>query len=314
MQEIIFTEDVYQMNWLRQDYSYAEVSCPKELKSQVYTHREGDLFMTEICLTNQSAKPFFTTMDSIRISFPLADRYDVSDICMTRRCHTHIFCGENITYIMALRMGGEAHLGMVLTEGSLSGYSVERNLEKGSNDRGCFYLYPSPMEFQPGESKMIKWVVFPHKGKADFKMQAAKHCRFVDVQAERYVLFLGEKSRIEICPAFKADLVTVNGKVAACRDGVFFVEYTAETPGEQIFHIEADSVRTWCRIYVHTELGQLAQNRCRFIAEKQQYHGSVRELQGAYLIYDNEEKHIVYQPENDYNGGRERVGMGLLMA
>ena len=128
------------------------------------------------------------------------------------------------------------------------------------------------------------------------------------------MLFPGEKSRIEIRPSFRADSVTVNGEAAACRDGVFFVEFTAGAPGEQIFHIEADGVRTCCRVYVHTELGQLAQNRCRFIAQKQQYHGSIRELQGAYLTYDNEEQHIVYQPENDYNGGRERVGMGLLMA
>ena len=170
MQEIIFTEDVYQMNWLRSDYPYAKVYCPKELVSQVKNHREKDLVITEICLTNQSNKPMFTTVDSIQISFPLEDRYDKSDICMTRRCHTHLFCGENISYIMALRMGGEApHFGMVLTQGSLSRYSVRRDVSKQSNDRGCFYLHPSPMEFQPGECKVIRWVIFPHSGKEDFK-------------------------------------------------------------------------------------------------------------------------------------------------
>lgn len=92
------------------------------------------------------------------------------------------------------------------------------------------------------------------------------------------------------------------------------MEYTAGVPGEQIFRIEVDGVRTWCKIYVHTGLEELVKDRCYFIAGKQQYHGSINKLQGAYLTYDNEEKHIVYQPENDYNGGRERVGMGLLMA
>ena len=31
-------------------------------------------------------------------------------------------------------------------------------------------------------------------------------------------------------------------------------------------------------------------------------------------VYDTKEKHIYYRAENDYNGGRERVGMGVLMA
>lgn len=65
---------------------------------------------------------------------------------------------------------------------------------------------------------------------------------------------------------------------------------------------------------MHIGLDQLAENRCCFIAGCQQYHGTVRELHGAYLIYDNEEKHMVYQLRNDYNSARERVGMGLLIA
>lgn len=35
MRENIFTEDPYQMSWLRSDYTYAEVSCSRELVSQV---------------------------------------------------------------------------------------------------------------------------------------------------------------------------------------------------------------------------------------------------------------------------------------
>lgn len=267
------------------------------------------------CITNHGTKPVFTTVDSIAIAFPLEDQYEGSDICMTNRRHTHIFCGGNISYVMALRMGGEApHFGMVLTEGSLSCYSVRRDISKGSNDRGCFELHPSPMELKGGESRVIRWVIFPHKGKADFKEQLGKYCRFMDVQAGRYVLFCGERNRITVRTGFKVSRVMINGVEAACSDGEFFLEYTAETIGEQIFYVEADGVRTWCRTYVHTSLDQLVKNRCRFIVRNQQYHGTVEALQGAYLTYDNEEKHMVYQPENDYNGGRERVGMGLMIA
>lgn len=315
MQEIIFKEDVHQMNWLRTDYSYGEVICPKELSGQAQSRREGDLVMTDIRITNTGDKPVFTTIDSIAIAFPLEDKYEGSEICMTSRCHTHIFCGENISYIMALRMGGESpHLGMVLTQGSLSHYSIERDLTKRSNDRGCFYLHPSPMEFEPGESKVISWTIFPHNGKEDFREKRKKYCRYVDVQAEKYVLFPGEMSRITVRPGFEAHSVTINGQAAAWSEGAFFLEDVAAAPGDQVYHVEVDGIRTWCRTYVHANLQQIVENRCQFIAGKQQYHGKNRSLQGAYLLYDNEEEHVVYRPVNDYNGGRERVCMGILIS
>lgn len=37
-------------------------------------------------------------------------------------------------------------------------------------------------------------------------------------------------------------------------------------------------------------------------------------MQGAYLPYDNEEHILVCTPENDFNAGRERTGMGILIA
>lgn len=315
MQEIIFSKDSYRMNWLRTDYSYGEVICPGELEPQVENRREGDVITTRITISNPGSKPVFTTMDSIGIAFPLEDRYDGSDICMVRRCHTHIFCGENISYIMALRMGGEApHLGMVLTEGSLSRYSVMRDTAQRSNDRGCFYLHPSPMELAPGESSVISWVIFPHEGREDFRRQAREYTRFVEVEAERYVLFPGERNRIMVRPGFPAHSVTINGEAAMYEDGVFFLEDRAEEPGEKVYHVEVDGIRTWCRTYVHISPEQLSGNRCLFIAEKQQYRGKEPSLQGAYLLYDNEEGHVVYRPVNDYNGGRERVCMGVLMA
>lgn len=315
MQEIIFQKDPYRMNWLRTDYVYGDVICPKELSGQSESRREGDLVYTEVRITNPGNKPVFTTVDSIAVAFPVEDKYEGSDICMTSRCHTHIFCGENISYIMALRMGGEApHLGMALTGGSLSHYSVERDLSRRSNDRGCFYLHPSPMELKPGESRVISWVIFPHQGKEDFRRQLGRYCKYVDVQAERYVLFPGERNRITIRPGFEAHCVTVNGETAKYSESVFFVEDRAEEPGEHIYHVEVDGIRTWCRTYVHIEIDKLLENRCRFIAGKQQYHGDIAGLDGAYLLYDNEEQHVVYRPVNDYNGGRERVCMGILIS
>lgn len=316
MKQIIFSQDRHQMNWLRDDFPYASVKGPKQLDSSVANRREGDRIYTQVTLTNRSEKPLFTDKNSIRISVPLQDRYEGSGVCLKWRCHMHIFCGDDVTYIMALRMGGEApHLGLYVTEGSFSGYSIERDLEKQSNDRGCAWLHVSPMELLPGESKTIRWVIFPHNGKEDFYQRLMEFPGYVHVSAGRYVLFAGEKTTLTIRPSFEAETVSVDGRrLARQEDGSYCMEICGDAYGEKRLEIAADGVHTWCRLLVQLPLRKLAENRCRFIADRQQYHGKYPGLFGAYLIYDNEEQRLYYDEDNDHNGGRERVGMGVLMA
>lgn len=316
MKELIFENDPYGMNWLREDFTYGKVECPKELNCSVENTRNGDTITTRVTVSNPGRKPFFTHKGSISIAFPLTDKYESSQTCMERHCHTHIFCGGNISYICALRMGGEApHLGMVLTKGSLAGYSVQRNLLNQSNDRGCFLLHPAAIELAAGESTVLEWKIFRHEGKADFFQKLEQYNPyFIKVTAERYVLFEGEKNVLRIRPVFKAGQVTVDGEPLPETNGEYRLEYTAGETGEKVFLIQADGVRTWCRTYVQENAEALAGKRCSFLAQHQQYQGPVKPLQDAYLAYDNKDELCVYRPENDFNGGRERIGMGCLMA
>lgn len=316
IKELVFSKDQKKMNWLRGDFPYADVKCPEEITASVSSERNGDEIKTTITLINDSKHAYFTNEGSIGISFPMVDIYEGSEICLNYRCHTHIYCSENTTYIMALRMGGDApHLGMVVTEGSFSGYSVERDIAKMSNDRGCFWLHPSAKEFAPGETMKLTWVIFPHEGKEDFYKKLKKYPSVIQVRADHYTIYPGEKITVEIEPAFQAKEVTVNGKrVEAGTDGICRYEFCETETGEYTLHVQADNVRTNCRLLVQEKPEVLAEKRCRFISRHQQYHGPIRELEGAYLAYDNEEKHLVYTPENDFNAARERLGMGVLMA
>jgi hypothetical protein len=54
------------------------------------------------------------------------------------------------------------------------------------------------------------------------------------------------------------------------------------------------------------------QSRCRFITYLQQETGG--SLDGAYLIYDQETRERYYAHLDDHNAGRERIGMGALIA
>lgn len=362
MEKLIFSKDKYDMNWLREDFTYGEVIAPKELTAVVNHTRKGDKLHTQIILKNISGKTFFTKLTDIGIRFPLEDKYESSQICMKKRCHTHIFCGGNISYMCALRMGGEApHLGMVLMQGSLSGYSVERDIAKMSNDRGCFLLHPSPMELLPEESYILEWTVFPHEGWEDFYEKMESMRKFVKVSASSYAIFPGESCTLKIQPSFVAKSVIVDGveltdrfhgallaenQEESRRDNAcgqfdsekaekiegmteekkqeYTVIYTADSHDshvvsgvfyndnrEKVFHINVDGIKTTCRILIQEDVEKLAKKRCHFIAEKQQYEGRDEHLRGAYLVYDNEEKHQFYNCDNDYNGGRERVGMSL---
>lgn len=329
--EIIFPGEKHGMNWLREDFTYGEVICPKGLKAETSHEWQKDVLTTEIRIKNVTDKPVFTSLGSVGIRLPLQDKYENSEICITGRCHTHLFCGEDVTYVCALRMGGEApHFGLVVTEGNFGGYSVERDLSKISNDRGCFLLNPSPMEFAPGEEKRISWKVFAHEGEEDFYRRAGELARFVRVEASGYVLFPGEEAEICIRPSFevKEGHVSVDGEEIPAEEkeesgrAIFRYSYTfrekePEDFGDRVFHICVDGIHTACRIRLQEAPERLALKRCGFVSEHQQYHsadGKLTGLAGAYLIYDNEEKHLFYNSSNDYNAGRERVGMGLMMA
>lgn len=219
-------------------------------------------------------------------------------------------------------MGGEApHLGLVLTEGSIGGYSAERDFEKMSNDRGDFILHPAPIVLAPNESFVIEWKLFAHNGKEDFYNKLIKLCpKYISVKAENYVVFRGEKIHIEIEPVFDFDendvkIMLDNSEADFSISGrKIIIDHIPEKNGEYSYQININSVKTHCNILVQPELEELAYKRCHFIAEKQQYHRSESHFDGAYLIYDNEEKHIYYHPQNDYNGGRERICMGILLA
>ena len=316
MKEIVFSKDPKQMNWLREDFPYAEVKCPPEFSVEVQNEKDGDVLTTKVVISYNGAHPYFTNAGSIAISFPLQDRYADSVTCRDYRCHAHIFCGENTSYIMALRMGGAApHLGMVLTKGSLSAYSMERDLKLQSNDRGCFWLHPSSQEFAPGDTMTLEWKVFPHQGREEFREKLKAVSQVILVDAEQYVIYPGETSKVTIEPAFEAEKVTVNGMLLEkTKNGVYEYLFESEKTGEYMLSISADTVKTTCRLLVQERPEELAAKRCAFIVGHQQYHGKIKELQGAYLPYDNEEKILVCTPENDFNAGRERTGMGVLIA
>ena len=58
------------------------------------------------------------------------------------RCHAHIGCGSEFSYVHARKIGSfPTDVALILTQGSLDCYGVERIEEESSNDRGDFVLH-----------------------------------------------------------------------------------------------------------------------------------------------------------------------------
>lgn len=93
--------------------------------------------------------------------------------------------------------------------------------------------------------------IFPHQGETDFFRQLPEYCRYVHVEANRYVLYPGEEGMLTVRPAFEARQVTVDGQVLENSDGVYTLRWTARELGEHTFQVEVDGVQTWCRVLTH---------------------------------------------------------------
>ena len=149
--------DEYSMNWVEGASVWGTIKGADFISSQQIDHGIIDEFenkklnfraerilledklIERYTFTNKCDCPVFVTKGELGIYATFNDSYDASDICMTQRCNTHIWCGGNTAWVNALKMGvSDMNLGLVLTEGSIDCYSIERNLEKGSNDRGDF--------------------------------------------------------------------------------------------------------------------------------------------------------------------------------
>ena len=323
MKTWIHPEDPYQMNWIEGKNEWGMVKCPKGISVRIEQEVEYNILKERYIFTNEMSYDIFTSTLDIAIYTPFNDNYEAAEVCMTNRCHTHIWCGKNVSYVMALRMGNKApHLGLMLTKGSLEGYSVERDLEKMSNERGDFLLHPEPFHLKPKETYIIEWVLFWHEGKQDFYQKLRNFSNYIEVKADSYTVFTEEMIQIQITPmngmpVVVTDLITKEEKqIEKDQNNTYILREYADQVGEKKYLIKAGEVETICNILVMPKLLELVQKRCQFIARNQQYHAKDKEapLDGAYLIYDTEEKHPYYQPQNDYNAARERIGMGILFA
>ena len=272
-------------NWVEGSFHFwGEAEAPEGVSVSVSREKtaEGRLRETYI-FKNETDAPLLLTGAGVWTTFN--ENYDAAEKCRREKCHAHLWCGGTSSWVCATAMDARPpHLGLILTKGSLETYKVER--ENNSNDRGDLCLLLSPASLAAGEEYVLSWELFEHRGD-DFFDLLKEYPSYLDVSADTFTFFPGEAPRVFI-KGTETLLPEEPGYHTVQKDGAFF------------------------RYQVLPPPRALALARCRFLAEYQQE--TEGELAGAYLSYDNETNTRVYEENPNHNAGRERVGMGVLMA
>jgi hypothetical protein len=260
-------------------------------------------------------------IENLAIHVPFNDNYPDALTCVKRRCHAHVWCGGDLVWANALRMGGEPpHLGWVVVEGSSCGYEIsERRLAgNNSNVRGTISLLVGIRSIPAGEARSVAWRLFPHQGHADFMAKAGALAPLPLPTADRHTVCLGEPIAISAQAVSKTCEIRISAdgkEIPAEVDpaGKATASWTPPAPGQYRVEVGGNGRKTFLHLQCVPDPMRIIERRAAFIIERQQVNELGGELDGAFLIYDNEMEKT-YRAKLDYNEGRERLGMGVMIA
>lgn len=308
-QSISFEDDVLKILYVK---SNIEIMVVRQLDEKGY-------YSESYTIRNTGSTELFLEKGTLGIFTTFNDNYQEADTCLAYKCHTHLWCMGNTSYINAVKMSAlPPHLGLALTKGALDGYSILRDTQTGrSNDRGDFVLNPATSVLGPNESFCIEWKLFFYE--KDFFANYRKIPGMLYAQADTYTLFIGEEGHItaHYTGIIESAFVEMEDtEIPYVVEGsIIKLTISPTTSGEKVIKVTVNDKTALLRINVVQAFETILKNRVYFIASKQQYHKAGSPLDGAYLIYDKETNSVYYDStKSDHNCGRERVVMGVIMA
>lgn len=344
LKSLIIDSDIYELNWVESQsatfgvpylelqvafnrfealntesvYIYDNVCHASYSNSNVkveVTRDAGELYREKYVITNISQNELFFGMGALGIDTPFNDNYEDAETCLTKRCNTHIWCGEESSYIMALRMGAsDLNLGMCVTCGNIGSYT-QTTPPYAKNDRGDFRLNFSPFSLMPGECYEFSHEMFVFANRDDFYEKLKVYPNFIDVKMNHQTVFCGEKLIITATAKERIKTYSSSHGTTSIKGNTLTIEYTSYDPGEIRFDIQINGVTTHALAFISPTLDELLEKRISFITEKQQYFKENSHLNGAYLLYDNETDSVYFNNMvADHNASRERLGMGIVIA
>ena len=283
--------------WVVSSY---EMDQWETLRAEVRRRVTDEALEEEYAFFNDATWPIYFRRGDLGILATFNDSYGDAAECIVRRCHAHIWCGGENSWVHALKMGPfPTELALVLQKGDLDAYSVRRRWKELSNDRGDFELHPAAFVLKGGESKTIAWKVVAHPaGKFD---EALLRLGGVKIDFRQETIFPDE--------TFEIDVTAPDGTV--CH----YSRKPERGVGEYPFEFEAGGRKAKAVGYCSPTLEELLDRRVHFIVRHQQCLDKESPLYGAYLIYDTVDGRQYFDYRfRDYNSCRERIIMAVTIA
>lgn len=344
--EWLIATDGTQYDWVKPDYGWGlgfltetksgqatnhKWSKPIKISGGTVWYRVGDV---EISVNRQPKNSSFVETYSFKnignlpislsetgIYTPLNDNYPDARTCISSRTNVHIWGGENGAYINAMRMGGKApHLGVVVTEGAFKGYEVfERGMDRyNSSFRGIFAMKLPDMQLAPGESEKMSWKIFAHDGEADFKAKLLASGGVL-IECDRYIYEQGDTARVKVSGKIRNASLSCGGQsFKISKNGIAYIPMNklGESRIELIYN---GGKTTHADCLVMSDFAGLIDRRVDFILKNQQMNDVNDSRYGAFMVYDNDGDSIYLNDTPNCNPadrdeGRERVGMGVMLA
>ncbi|PLB52097.1 hypothetical protein P170DRAFT_349559 [Aspergillus steynii IBT 23096] len=264
--------------------------------------------------------------NSLAIYAPFNDHYTNTTDVLEHRAHAHIWAsGGSSSWVKMTRMGLRGpHLGLVLTEGKLAGYSVEsRDTVTSSNTRGVFLLHPDLPELGPQETSKVCWSMFWHHDWEDFFRRGSERSKqLVHVEVSPLTAFLGEDVNVTISQGSWNEASLDGVRLSPAGNGsIYKTSIPASKLGERKLTLTTgdgtDQHNSTIVLNTVSSLEKIIQKRTKFIANNQHLSTSFPDPHkaGAFVVYDNQmNAPVTFDTASDRNTARERIGMGVLFA
>ncbi len=270
------------------------------LRCEVRRRVTDEALEEEYVFFNDATWPVYFRRGDLGILATFNDSYGDAAECMARRCHAHIWCGGENSWVRAVKMGPfHKELALVLQKGDLDAYSVRRKRSEWSNDRGDFELHPGAFILRGGESRTFAWKIAAcPSGGFD---AALLRLGGVKIDFRQETIFPGE--------TFEIDVAAPDGSVR------HYSRKPDKGVGTYAFEFEAGGKRAKAFGYCSPPFESLLESRIRFIVRKQQCLDLEGPLYGAYLIYDTVDGRQYFDYRfRDFNACRERIIMAVTVA
>ena len=269
----------------------ADVSCESSWEA------DGSDRVLRFCLRNDGKTEAEIEEGDYGFAFPFDSvfargRKDSLDAA----CVAHVWCGGDVAWVWAGHPNGTNHyFSAVLTGGRISSYSLHcdsSRVSTGAHYRGSPVLNPPRLKIPAGGVVRFAFRIRESSRRPDRDLMGP-----LLVTADDYSPFVGQEVVVRVRTA----------------KGVREEKHRFETPGEHVVRVVEEGRETFVRFNALEDMDTILLRRARFIVRRQQAGDDAGRLAGAYLIYDRKTGKTVVG-ESDHNAGRERLGMGALVA